>query len=454
MNERSVMSAADAERVVSLTNKILSAPLDDEEAFEGWGDDCLPIFNFAKLDGPEPEPLQWVLKGYLPEREVTFFTGEGATGKSLSAQQLATSIASSIPFLGLPTSSGDDSAVLYVTAEEGEDELERRQRSINRALGVDRFTFDGHLFLSSLRGKEGNELCIFDGEGKLQPTPAYRKLSRTIMQTGADVVILDNVAHLFGGNENDRRQVTAFINLLYRLVIIYKCSIVLIGHPNKSGDTWSGSTAWPNAVRSQIFLERVKDEHGNVTDPDRRVLINPKANYAPSHQRLYFRWHEGAFWRDEDLPSDYQAEMAAAQKANAENEIFLSCLRARMATPGREVGASIGPNYAPARFAEMTEAKGMKKPALARAMERLIYIGAITTKEVKREGKGGYKTIIVEVDPNAPELPPEPLPNNSPNCPEPSHRTTPRNHPISKDINRAGPPNGPPPDLDDEGGDQ
>lgn len=134
MNQPFTMTDRQAENLLKITREVMNAPLDDEDDMIGWGDDCLPIFDFAKLDGPEPAALEWVLKGYVPEREVTFFTGEGATGKSLSAQQLATCIASCMAFLGLPTSLGDEGAVLYVTAEEGEDELHRRQRNINRAL--------------------------------------------------------------------------------------------------------------------------------------------------------------------------------------------------------------------------------------------------------------------------------------------------------------------------------
>lgn len=455
MNQPFTMTDRQAETLLKFTSEAFNAPLDDENEVIGWGDDCLPIFDFTKLDGPEPPPLEWVLKGYVPEREVTFFTGEGATGKSLSAQQLATCIASCMPFLGLPTSLGDEGAVLYVTAEEGEDELHRRQRNINRALGVNRSTFDDLLFLSSLRGKEGNELCTFDAEGKIQPTAAYRKLAHTISRSGADVVILDNVAHLFGGNENDRRQVTAFVNLLYRLVRIYCCSIVLIGHPNKSGDTWSGSTAWPNAVRSQIYLERVEDEHGNIPDPDRRVLINPKANYGPSHQRLYFRWHEGAFWLDDELPEDTRKVYADIAKANSENDAFRRCLAATNKHQ-RAVSHNPGVNYYATTFPKMPEGKGFRKDAFERAFERLLHLGEIEVdaKLWKRENRT-WKFGIRPVD-NADEKCTDPLhqpPAQTPSqtienaCTDP-HAPTPI---YTTYINRAGPPNGPPPVTDDEG---
>lgn len=405
-----------ADILLAATEVALSGPLDDEIAFLGLGEECLPIFALRRLDGPPPDPMRFAIAQFVPEHEITMFTGEGGVGKSLCAQQMATCMAARLPFLGLSTSIRDNQGVLYVTAEEGEDELERRQRAINRRLGLRRIDIDGLLHLSSLRGNDGNELCSFDADGTIRPTAAFNKLGTTICRAHIGTVILDNVAHLFGGNENIRREVTAFVNLLYRLVRAHSCTIVLIAHPNKSGNSYSGSTGWLNAVRSQIFLERLEDTRGHEPEPTRRVLVNPKANYAQRNQRHVFRFHDGAFALDADLPMDDRAEIERAHNAAVEDETFLRCLRARTG-PGREVGPSPGPNYAPARFPEMSEAKGMKNQAFKRAMERLIFVGRITTKEVKRDGKGNFKTIIVEVDPGTPKLPPEPIPNTVPNVP-------------------------------------
>src|SRR3546814_9421010 len=141
--------------------------------------------------------------------------------------------------------------------------------------------------------------------------------------TGSKLVFLDNVAHLFTGNENDRGQVTRFVNLLNRLAGNTGAAILLIGQPNKSGDTYSGSTAWLNAVRSQITIDHERDENGSVLDLDVRVLTVGKANYARKGEALRFRWHNWAFVRDADLPADHRAEIAANIQASADNEIFL-----------------------------------------------------------------------------------------------------------------------------------
>lgn len=354
-------------------------------------------FNLDKLADDPPE-RDWVLPGYIPAREVTLFTGPGGAGKSLFAQQLATAVATGAPLLGLPTPGGEETNALYVTAEDGEDELWRRQPRCLAAIGKTRddLSDDGFdwLHLVSLRGRTGNELVTFDRDGELQTTEAFDKLCDTLVDTGASLLILDNVGHLFAGNENDRGQVTRFVNALYKLVRTYGVTILLVAHPNKSGDDYSGSTAWRNAVRSQINLSRVDGEAGDI-DPDARVLTVSKANYSRLGEELHFRWHHGAFVRDEDLPPNYAAELSESIRIAGENETFLRCLRARMEQPGREVGPSMGANYAPARFAEMTEAKGLPKAKLARAMERLLHTGKIKTEVVKRKGSD-TKTIIVE----------------------------------------------------------
>ncbi|WP_271077901.1 AAA family ATPase [Aurantiacibacter sp. MUD61] len=338
--------------------------------------ETLPIFDMARLNGPPPPPRDWVLEGLIPEGEITLFTGPGGAGKSLFAQQLATCVAARKPMLGAATGRLQDigNFVLYVTCEDDDDELHRRQRKINQAIGAP--DLSENLLLSSIRGQQANELATFNHDGTLEIADTFKLLSRTIGRAGVQFVILDNVAHLFAGNENDRGQVTRFVNLLYKLVQTYRVTILLIGHPNKSGDNYSGSTAWLNAVRSQIHIDRVQDEHGNCLDPDARTLALAKANYSRLGKSVEFRWHDFAFVRDEDLPPDAARELAEAAKANGENAAYLRCLAAATERK-RAVSENTGTNYFAAVFCKMPEGKGYGKEAFKRAHERLLAIGAI-----------------------------------------------------------------------------
>ena len=298
----------------------------------------LPLFNLDALDGLAPPERQWIVQGFIPAGEVTLLTGAGGVGKSLLSQQLATCLASGAPFLGVQV---ERRTVLYVTAEDDEAELHRRQRNMN--CSVPPGSLKGHLHLSSLRGRLGNELATFDRDGAIEATDTFTALRNTIATVRLDVLILDNIAHLFAGNENDRGQVTRFVNLLYSLSTEFGVTILLIGHPNKSGDAYSGSTAWLNAVRSQVEIVRPNIAADDCIDPDARVLRVGKANYARHGSEIAFRWHDHGFTCEDELPADTRLQLAEAQRVAHENETFLSCLRVRQGQDRPPVGPSVGP---------------------------------------------------------------------------------------------------------------
>lgn len=328
--------------------------------------ETFPLADLALWSNLQPTPKPFVMAGFVPARELTLATGAGGANKSTFGQQLATCRAAGVPMLGVDVQQGK---ALYITAEDDEDRLHWMQAHICRALGVRMDDLTGRLSLTSLRGRLGNELATFDHEGKLRPAPSFRVLKATIEASGADLVVLDNAAHLFAGNENDRQQVTAFVNLLYSLCQDLGATIILVAHANKAGDTYSGSTAWLNAVRSQIVLSRPE----NSIDPDERLLSLGKANYARQGEELRFRWHDFALVRDSDLPADRRAEIAATIQANHDNDLFLRCLDVRNEQERAVSENEASPKtYAPKVFAEMPESKGIGIKRLAAAMDRLF----------------------------------------------------------------------------------
>jgi len=366
-----------AEDLRALTDKVVSRTL-------------LPIqtLDLAALATVPPAAKAFAVERLAPLGEVTLFTGPGSAGKSLFGQQLASCAAAGVPCLGLGVMAGP---AIYLTCEDDADQLHWRQAHICRAIGSGMSSLAGKLHLVSLRGALDNELGTFDADGSLKPAPAFQRLVDMLRLTGSKLAILDNVAHLFTGNENDRGEVTRFVNLLNRLAGETGAAIILLGHPNKAGDSYSGSTAWLNAVRSQIVVE-------HDLETDMRTLTVGKANYSRKGEALRFLWNDWAFVLESDLSPDRRAELAEVSRATHEDDAFLSCLRARSVQGlDRAVGPSPGPNYAPAQFEGMPEAKGLKKPALKRAMDRLYTTMRIRTETVDRPGKSERKSIIVEV---------------------------------------------------------
>ncbi len=346
----------------------------------------LPLIDpgiWQDVDAPSRE---WAWTDNIPHRQATYLTGPGSAGKSLFGQQLATCHALGRPFLGIDTRGG---AALYLTCEDDADELHRRQAAICRALRVRPADLSGKLHLVSLAGEIGTELFTVQDGGRLDLTDRFRALEAGAIAIDAKLIVLDNVAHLFGGNENARHEVAAFVSLLNRLAMRIDGAALLIGHPNKAGDNFSGSTAWENQVRSRLFMEVPADSH----DRDVRVLSRQKSNYARKGEATTFRWLDWAFVRDDDLPIDQRVELAANAQAASDNAVFLRCLDERNRQERAVSESPASRTYAPKTFAEMAESDRIGRARLEAAMDRLFRIGAIERGFVHRdcaEGKDRF----------------------------------------------------------------
>jgi len=338
--------------------------VDDNRSITG----LLPLLDMAAIAVREPPAREWAMKGWIPARQATYLTGPGSAGKSLLAQLLCTCVALGKPFLGVEV---NQASALYVTCEDDANELERRQKDICDCLGVSRAALVGRLHLCSLQGQVDTELVNFENSGRLIITDAYRRLQATAEEVGARFIAIDNVAHLTP-EEIARSKVAGFVNLLNRLALAIDGAVLFLGHPNKIGSEFSGSTAWENQVRTRLFMEEPKD----TIDTDLKVLRRTKSNYARKGEEITFRWHAGCFVRDGDLPPSLSAELALTAAASTHNERFMRCL-AEMTRQLRAVSEKGGKNYAPAKFAEMAEAKGSTKKDLNLAMDRLFRLGRI-----------------------------------------------------------------------------
>lgn len=352
------------------------------------------LLDAGDWDGTLPPLRKYIAAGWIASGQVTFITGKGASGKSLLGQLLATCAAIGCPFLGLNVELG---VSLYITCEDDAGELHRRQIAICKGLGQSLKVLRRQMGIVSLVGAIGNELATFDRNGVMHVAPAYGWLAATIKSMGASLVILDNTAHFFAGDENNRHQVAAFVGLLNSLASTTGAAVVLIGHPNKSGAGYSGSTAWENQVRTRLFLSIPENPDGSIPDMDARVLDRAKANYGRAGDVIKFRWHNHTFIADADLPPDVGAAIAANKKARTDNETFLKCLM-KVTEQRRTVSHNKGTNYAPAKFAAMPEAEGCSRLALERAMERLFHRGQILAdqflwNDAYRKPKHGLKAV-------------------------------------------------------------
>ena len=326
------------------------------------------FYSAASLKGKAVPPRQWLVHGLVPQKTVTLFSGDGGTGKSLLALQLAVAVVAQTAWIGKTANIG---RVIFLSAEDDDDELHRRLDDILTAEHREYDDLSG-LTLRSLAGEDA--LLAVETQIALMQSALFEELDKRAAEEAPALIVFDPLADVYPANENDRAKVRQFVGILRGLAIKRKCAVLLLGHPSltglNSGTGTSGSTAWNNSVRSRLYLSRITD-NGFEPDPDARVLSTKKANYGRTGGEINLKWEAGVFVA-EAQPTGLDA-LAAGAKGE---RVFLKLLDT-LTAQGRYVSASPGPTYAPTQFASHPEAEGCTKRALKSAMDALFGRGEI-----------------------------------------------------------------------------
>jgi RecA-family ATPase len=322
-----------------------------------------------------PAPLRpWHVPDLIPGMTVTLCQGDGGTGKTLLALQLATATALGKSWIGHDARAGN---VIYLSAEDDRDELHRRLADIAESYGADLADLTA-LKVVPMAGQDA-VLAASGRNGLLAPTPLWNELEGLVAAWEPVLIVLDNLADVFAGEENSRPHARQFVGMLRGVAIRTGAAVLLIGHPSlsglSSGSGSSGSTAWNNSVRSRLYLAKPAPADGIDTDPDLRILTVKKANYAKTGGELRLRWHRGAFALDGGLLAGQPQLDLGAAHARVDS-LFLQLL-AESDAAGRVVSDRPGANYAPAIFAKSPRANATTKGGFVAAMERLFASGQI-----------------------------------------------------------------------------
>ena len=364
----------DLERMLGLFDDLADEAAMEADIDELVGQPGGGFFESAASWTGTPPPRDWLVEELVPNKTVTMLGGDGGTGKSLLAMQLATAVAARTHWIGRPVAR--PGVALYLSAEDDRDELRRRVAAIARAEGLEAQSLS-NLLVRSMADEEPLLAVLDPRKGLLQATALYQTLARAMEAAKPSLLVLDTLADLHTGNESDRAQARQFIGLMRRLAIKHDCAVLLLAHPSltgmASGSGLSGSTGWSNSVRSRLYFDRVKDSDGSEPDPDARVLRTVKANYGPIGGEIALQWRDGVFAASEVF-SDDESPLERARR------VFLRLLDL-FADQGRHVSPSPSSTYAPKVFSAHPERDGCTKAMLERAMETLLGDRTITTGE-------------------------------------------------------------------------
>lgn len=318
--------------------------------------------SLGDLDTNPPPPREWVIDEWLPLGAVTALFAGGGFGKSLLSQQIATCVANGVPFCGRAVRMGP---VLGIFTEDDADELRRRQCRILASMGRTARFSTSDLHLSARAGESNTMMVPRQFSRELDGTAFGWSVVDQVKQLRPSLLILDNLAQLFGGMENDRFQATYFANWLSSIALRFRCAVLLLGHVAKAeGSEFSGSTAWDAAVRSRWWLERRDD--GTLE------LHKSKANYA-KRESVVLEFRDGALAHVDQKAGGAAESLVMAQ---ARRDV----LAALDALTARQIATSQAPNattYLP-RLASKEKALGTTGyEAARRALGALIDEGEI-----------------------------------------------------------------------------
>jgi RecA-family ATPase len=319
------------------------------------GEPPLPFINIAAWhDQPVPE-RQWTVKDRIPASNVTLLSGEGSVGKSILSLQLAVAVVLGRDWLGTLPEPG---AALVACCEDDEKELWRRLDLIFAHYGA-AYTEFKDMHLVALAGQE-TIMAAPDRNGLIQTTKLFGRIREAACDIKPKLIVLDNSADVYGGNENDRAQVRQFIGLLRGMAIASGAGVLLTSHPSltgiNTGTGLSGSTAWNASVRSRLYFKRAVTDKDEEPDPDMRVLEVMKSNYGPIGETINLRWKDGLF-----LPVAGVSGLDRMAFEQTTEHLFLSLLN-RFKEQGRNLSDnSRANNYAPLMMAKEKEARDLKR---------------------------------------------------------------------------------------------
>ena len=224
-------------------------------------------YQAADLVLTYPRETEPIIDGLLRRGETANIIAATKVGKSWMALDLALSIASGKPWLGMPTTQGK---VLVIDNELRPETLSSRLSSVSkaRAMRLEGLPVD----LWPLRGTN-TDLFKIDDEllGKLKPA-------------SIDFIVLDAMYRFLPANssENDAVTMTRIYNLLDSHAKRLNCSFAVVHHASKGdqsgkaiSDIGSGSGAQSRAVDAHIAIRPHEQGDGDVAVLDAAVRSFP-----------------------------------------------------------------------------------------------------------------------------------------------------------------------------------
>jgi len=374
-----------------------------------------PIVDWENLEERGAPPSRdWAMDYWIGMGHVTGLWGRGAIGKSFAAQQIGTALALGRDFVGRIK---QPRVVLMWAAEDDHDELWRRQLPICKRFGVPLSALRGMLNIEPMAAVDCSLLESVQGEVVF--TSMLQALSDQIAEFKAEVVILDNIARLYGGNENDRHQVTRFIGGLNRGAAATGAAVLLLGHPAKPKESeYSGSAAWENSCRGRLWLtDKPPDQQHNIGQEDedepptndKRYLCKRKVNYTSNDVAILSWVPEGESGSYEIIQAPSHSGLIKRIDSDHAKRVVMNSFPRFKQMGIDPVESTSSQNYLPKLIRAHGLTEGFSQYDLTRAMRACMLEGTLKKAQIGVYANRTPRFGLIAID--RPTEPPTPRPD-------------------------------------------
>ena len=290
-----------------------------------------PLAMSTWADIPQPGPQRWVIPDWLPSGGVTLLSGTGGLGKSRFALQLAAGVAGAASeWMDGATDTGlvlsgqlaGGAPVVYASWEDRPAVIARHLARLSgpsaphvapsMPLYLPGDTVHGVAHLGPLYTSAANRLT--------EHTALSRRLQDAAARVNAGLVVLDSLAAVFAASEIERAHVRGFLSPWDTWAYEHDCAVLILAHPPKSGQDYSGSTDWQAGPRALWTLtkERYGPEPRGRQSEDTRIMgwkltcLKAKDADAGPPASVRLDWDGPALkavglWDSEDSEADAEA---------------------------------------------------------------------------------------------------------------------------------------------------
>jgi len=232
-----------------------------------------------RLDALKPQPVRYLVPGFIPLAKLCMLAGDGDGGKSSITNSIAADHSRARPALGQHYTAAEHETLFFSCEDDPEDTMVPRLLALGADLAkIHRLktavNSDGKPMPFSL-----SDVDLVDAS--LEAHPKIR------------MVVIDPVGAYMGRTGRDDykdSELRTVLDPLAELAGRRNVAIILIKHLNKASSASarhriSGSTGYVNACR-QVFLVALAPED---SEEDRRVMLPIKSNLMKERRGLAFR---------------------------------------------------------------------------------------------------------------------------------------------------------------------